>query len=111
MGRPGGGGGTRSPVEVEERPRLAAPVISPVIAPVTGLLNQYINPQPGETAPPPPPPSPEDKGKAGEAVQQAMEVAAKTQRKARGRAATLLTGGSGLESGSLMVSKRTLLGN
>lgn len=57
-----------------------------------------------QAAPPPPPPSPNDANTAA-----AMNAAGQEAKKARGRAATLLTGSTGLMNPAT-VSQRTLLG-
>lgn len=56
--------------------------------------------------PPPPPPSPNDP-----ATNQALDQASAAERKAKGRASTVLTGGTGLEDSPVMIARRTLLGS
>lgn len=69
-------------------------------------MGKILNPQIQMPAPPPPPPTPD----SGEA-QAAMKRAADEERnKARGRAATLLTSGTGL-SEPATTSKKVLLGS
>lgn len=58
------------------------------------------------------PPSPtSDDPAARKAAQDAMDAASEQERRQRGRAATLLTGASGLAGQSAPVSRRMLLGN
>jgi hypothetical protein len=58
------------------------------------------------TPPPPPPPPPEPSDPQVEAARRRARIAA---RNARGRAATILTGGRGL-AGDAPVARKTLLG-
>ena len=62
--------------------------------------------RPPPPAPPPPPPVPQP---GDPAVEEARKRALAAARNAKGRAATILTGGQGL-TGDAPVSKKTLLG-
>ncbi|TXG77590.1 hypothetical protein E6Q11_02355 [Candidatus Dojkabacteria bacterium] len=74
-------------------------------------MGKIFKPEIQAPAPPPPPPSPVGADPAEAAkTQKAMEDAASAERKARGRAATLLTGGEGVEDPAT-ISKRMLLGS
>ena len=74
-------------------------------------IGNFLSPRPeAPPPPPPPPPSPTSPDQTTrENTQDAIRQAQERERRARGRASTLLTGGSGVE-GAPTVSWRTLLG-
>lgn len=65
----------------------------------------FLAPKPQVVAPPPAPPTP-----AQDKTKKAMDDAETAQSTAKGKAATMLTGGAGLD-GPQISSRRTLLGN
>lgn len=73
----------------------------------------FMSPAPPPAPPPPPPPSPAP-AVAGDAnaaaTNKALNEAQDAERRQRGRAATLLTGGQG-DTSQASVSKRVLLGS
>jgi len=75
-----------------------------------GAIRNFINPPAPTPPPPPPPPDTSAQDEATRlATQKKLDEAAAAEGKARGRAATLLTGGEG-DTSQASISRRTLIG-
>jgi hypothetical protein len=75
-------------------------------------MSRFISPTVSAPPPAPPPPSPNSQDPAvAAATARKMDAAAAEERKARGRASTLMTGGEGVTDAPAPVSKRMLLGS
>lgn len=79
------------------------------IGPAVGRIFGIAPPPAPAAVPPPPSPTSADPATAAK-TQQQMDDAAAAERKARGRASTILTGGEGTSLDAPKVSKRSLLG-
>jgi hypothetical protein len=99
--------------------KRAAAVFNPVAAVATAApaiakqaYNQATNPQaPAQAQTMVMPPSPFSANPSvAAATNAAINTAQEDERKAKGRAATMLTGGTGVSDAGLTISKRTLLG-